>query len=105
MSPVKRCMAPAHETGLTAGFRLTVDGRLSELLAPNRPARYAFQRQQSGVDFVYLSTRHRPLDYLISNQPQLAHSVSYLGATIGLPTQEVCHANEPSAVSTGAFVA
>ena len=41
-------------------IRLTGDGRLSELLAPNRPVIYAFQRQQSGVDFAYLSTRHRP---------------------------------------------
>jgi hypothetical protein len=42
-------------------IRLTGDGRFSELLAPNRPVRYAFQRQQSGVDFVYTSTRHRPI--------------------------------------------
>jgi hypothetical protein len=40
--------------------RLAGDRRLSELLAPNRPVRYAFQRQQSGVDFAYLSTRYRP---------------------------------------------
>jgi hypothetical protein len=40
--------------------RLTGNGRLSELFAPDRPVIYAFQRQQSGVDFVYLSTRHRP---------------------------------------------
>jgi hypothetical protein len=54
----------------SGGSRLTGDGRLSELLAPNRPVRYAFQRQQSGVDLVYMSTRHRPVPDLRSWSPK-----------------------------------
>jgi hypothetical protein len=36
------------------------DGRLLERLAPNRSVRSDPERQQSGVDFAYRSTRHRP---------------------------------------------
>jgi hypothetical protein len=35
----------------------TGDNRLSELLAPNRPVRSDLERQQSGVEFAYRSTR------------------------------------------------
>jgi hypothetical protein len=38
----------------------TGDGRLSELLAPNRPVRSGLERQQSGVDFANRGTRPRP---------------------------------------------
>ena len=38
----------------------TGGGPLSQMLAPNRPVRSVLERQQSGVDFVYRSTRHRP---------------------------------------------
>jgi hypothetical protein len=47
-------------TELNIVSRLIGNGRLSELPAPNWPVRYAFQRQPKSVDFIDLSTRHRP---------------------------------------------
>lgn len=38
---------------------LTAEVRLSELLAPDRPFRYAFEGRQRGDDFVKLSTSKR----------------------------------------------
>jgi hypothetical protein len=59
--------------GASTSLRLAVDCRLSELLAPNRPVKYAFQRQQSGVGFVYLSTRHRPI--AVFEHPELIEDI------------------------------
>jgi hypothetical protein len=50
-------------------FKLTADGRLSELLAPNRPGNVGFERRQSGIDLVCQSTRHRPGAVLGARRP------------------------------------